>query len=207
MSGLARTLGGMSAPVDIPRRAFADESCEEAIAGGFYVLAAAVFAASALEDAVTAMKALRGSRRVKKLHWNEMDHRQRQRAADEVAAIPGFHVVIVGAPVPFRRQERARSACLTRLVLELHGDGIDELMMEARTPALDARDVATVVGARYLLPKGSKFRVDHQPGADMPLFWAADIVAGAVRSSRLGRASYQESLRHCVYEVEIATGL
>lgn len=207
MSCSARTLVRMTAPADQPRRAFADESYEEATAGGFYVLAAAVFDPAAHEDAVTAMKELRGSRHAKKLHWNEMDHRQRQRAAAEVASLPGFHVVTIGSPVAHRRQERARAACLTKLVLELYSDGIEELLMEARTSALDARDVATVIGARYMLPKGSMFRVDHQPGAEMPLFWAADIVAGAIRAARMGERSYRDALSHRVYEVDVPTGL
>lgn len=180
--------GFMTAPEDGHRRAFADESCQEATAGGCNVLAAAVLESTAREDAIAAMKMLRGRRRGKKLHWNEMDARQRRGAAETVAALPGFHVVTVGTPVSLRRQERARVACLQALVWELRGDGIQQLMMEAWSPELDARDVRTVIGARYMLPKSSTFRTAHQPGAEMPLFWVADIVAGAVRSAHVGRA-------------------
>jgi hypothetical protein len=48
-----------------------DESFREHDSSGFYVLAAAVFEADA-DEARLAMLALRGRRRVGKLHWNEM---------------------------------------------------------------------------------------------------------------------------------------
>ncbi|MGH3095568.1 MAG: DUF3800 domain-containing protein [Streptosporangiales bacterium] len=188
-------------------RAFADESCEEATGGGIYVLAAVTFPPARGDEVTEAMRELRGRRRVAKLHWNEMERAERRAAAKRVASLEGLHVVAVGSPVPRRRQERARAACLKRLVWELHGSEMDELYMEARTRALDTRDVRTVTGARYLLPKGTSFRVEHQPGAVQPLFWAADIVAGAVRAARLGDGWYREPLADCVYEVDVDTRL
>lgn len=53
-------------------------------------------------------------------------------------ASKGFHVVAVGNPVPRRRQERARAACLTALVGELHGFGVQYLLIEVRAPAVAA---------------------------------------------------------------------
>ncbi|MFE9745207.1 hypothetical protein ACFYOT_09905 [Saccharothrix saharensis] len=49
-------------------------------------------------------------------------------------------------PAP-RRQERARAACLKRLVGELHAYGVGELLIESRTNELDRRDITTVSGA------------------------------------------------------------
>lgn len=187
--------------------AFVDESFHEAPTGGFYVLAAAMFDPASHELAREAMRAILGKRKTNKLHWNEMDSQQRRTAVETVGELDGFHVVAVGTPVPRRRQERARAMCLHRLVLELHGIGVNRLWIESRTRQLNGRDVATVAGARFQLPKGTIFRVDHLAGADESLLWAADIVAGAVRTHREGAGSYRLLLDSCLCEIEVATGL
>lgn len=173
--------GPLSTP---PRVAFADESFREDPTEGCYVLATAVLEQKSLQPARELMQRLLGSRRTSKLHWHEMDRLQQKDAAYSVAGIEGFHVVAVGVPVPRRRQERARAACLAALVSELHGRGVEHLLIEARAAKLNRRDITTVQGARFTLPQGSNFRVDHLPGSAEPLLWIADIVAGTVRASR-----------------------
>ncbi|MFJ5230762.1 hypothetical protein ACIQBJ_12825 [Kitasatospora sp. NPDC088391] len=113
-------------------------------------IAAAVIAPGAEADARAALRALhdKDGRTNRKLHWTEMDHRQRTDAAETVAALGGLHVVAFGTPVPARRQERARAKCLGELVRELHGFGVDRLHLEARQSALNGRDVKTVAAAR-----------------------------------------------------------
>ena len=191
----------------LTRVAFADESFHEADRGGFYVLAAAVFDPEALESTRAAMLSLRGHRRMAKLHWNQMGERDHTAAAAAVASQGGLHLVVVGSPVPRTRQERARARCLTTLVTELHSYSVTDLVIEARTKELDRRDVATVTGARYQLPKGTRFRVDHVAGSAEPLLWAADIVAGAVRAHREGNSAYRDELAEHLYEIDVDTGL
>lgn len=187
-------------------QAFADESFYETDHGGFYVLAAAVFEPAVYEGARAAMVELRG-KHIGKLHWSKMDAQEQRNAAKRLAGLDGLHLVTVGAPVPRKRQERARAMCLTTLSVELYGYGVTELLMESRTPQLDQRDVRTVAGVRQrLLPRGAEFRVDHQPGAAEPLFWSADIVAGAVRAHREGNPFFRELLRDRIYEIDVATG-
>jgi hypothetical protein len=186
-------------------KAYADESFREDAVHGFYVLAAAVIEPDARGRARDAMLDLRGARKSAKLHWNEMDRHQRAVAAKTVASLEGFHVVTVGTPVPRRRQERVRALCLTSLVRELHGFGVGALVMEGRTPELDQRDVNTVIGARYALPKGEVFRVEHLPGAEEPILWAADVVAGAVRAAKQDRVDLLEILAGCVHEIDVVT--
>jgi hypothetical protein len=186
-------------------KAFADESFREDAVHGFYVLAAAVIEPGARGRAREAMLGLRGARKSTKLHWNEMDRHQQAMAAKTVASLEGFHVVTVGTPVPRRRQERARAMCLMSLVRELHDFGVGELVMEGRTPELDQRDISTVVGARYTLPRGAVFRVEHLPGAGEPILWAADIVAGAVRAAKQDRGDLLEILAECVHEIDVVT--
>lgn len=189
-----------------PQVAFADESFREDPTEGFYVLAVAVLEFQAQQPARDLMRSLLGSRRTSKLHWHEMDRLQQKDAAHRVGDVEGFHVVAVGAPVPRRRQERARAACLTALVPELHGFGVEQLFLETRTAELNRRDLATVQGARFALPRGSSFRIDHLPGSTEPLLWVADIVAGVVGASRFGGPIRLELLGERVHVLEVPTG-
>jgi hypothetical protein len=88
----------------------------------------------------------------------------------------------------------------------LHGLDVTELVMEARERELNRRDVRTVAGARYALPAGADFRIDHEFAANEPLLWAADVVAGAVRSHRLGVRAPRILLEPCLFEIAIDTG-
>jgi hypothetical protein len=192
-------------PPITPPTAFADESFREDPNEGFYVLAAAVLEVQVQQPTRELMRGLLGSRRATKLHWHEMDRLQQKDAAHRVAGIEGFHVVAVGTPVPRRRQERARTRCLRALVSELHGFGVQQLLIEARAPDLNRRDVATVQDARFALPKGSRFRVDHIPGSAEPLLWVADVVAGVVRASRQGSPVQLDLLGERVHVLEVPT--
>ncbi|WP_409494954.1 hypothetical protein [Amycolatopsis sp. cmx-11-12] len=91
------------------------------------------------------------------------------------------------------------------MVLELSAFQVETLVLESRTSTLDARDVGTVKGARFALPKGTVFRVVHQPGRDEPLLWAADIVAGAIRAAKEGRPSCRRLIEDRVYEIAVET--
>lgn len=186
-------------------QAFADESFREAELGGFYVLAAAIFEPDSEDAARDAMRDLQGKRAPLKLHWNEMNQQLRRNAVKAIADLDGFYVVAIGSPVPTRRQERARAACLVQLTFELHGLGVTDLCMESRTPELNQRDVNTVRGARFCLPKGTIFRIDHLPGKQEALLWTADIAAGAVRAQHEGRADYQPLLGDILHEVDVTT--
>ncbi len=196
----------MSSSDRLAIRAFGDESFKESDKDGFYVLAAAVFRRAVHDEVRTVMSELRGKRRIPKLHWNEMDQAEQKAAVETLADLDGFHLVAVGSPVPRRRQERARARCLQRLVLELSTFDVEMLVLEARTTTLDARDVETVKGARFDLPKGTPFRVTHEPGKNEPLLWAADIVAGAIRAREDGRPGYRRLLEDLVYEIAVETG-
>lgn len=192
---------------ELGRCAWGDESFSEHATGGFYVLASVVFAPELLAEIRRVLTGMRGARRTQKLHFNEMDPAQQRRAAKQLADLEGLHVVVIGAPVPRRRQERARAMCLRSLVCELHGLGVDTLYLEGREPELNQRDVRTVAGVRQsLLPKGTRFRVEHCPGGLEPLLWAADIVAGACRSAEQGLTECRQLLDERIYDLRVDTG-
>lgn len=187
------------------RRAFVDESFLEAEDRGFYVLAAAAFDAHCEDDVRALLLRVRGTRRVRKVHWNEMDRAQQVSAATQLAEVAGLHVVTVGTPVPPKRQERARAKCLHRLVHECAGLGIADLVLESRTVVLDRRDNDVMRGVRFGLPAGPPVTVRHQPGAEEPLLWAADIVAGAVRAALEGRPAARDAFGDRVRQLDVST--
>jgi hypothetical protein len=185
-------------------QAFADESFHEDDHGGFYVLAAAVLPVERHEALREVMLEMRG-RRSSKLHWYPMDDQEKLDVAKRVADFDELHVVTVGTPVRPRRQERGRALCLQRLVTELHDAGVALLVAEARQADLNARDVATVRQSRFMLPKGTAFRIEHRIGVHEPLLWIADVVAGAVRARIHGTPEFFEPLAGCVHEVQVDT--
>lgn len=180
-----------------------DESFLEHPVAGFYVLAAALFDGDE-EQAREAMLELRAPMSPEKLHWTQMGPKDRQQAVEVVSSLAGLHLVTVGAPVPQRRQERARALSLRRLVFELHGAGVTRVMVEARPDNLNRRDVETVRAARHDLPRGTELHIEHKRGSAEPLFWIADIVAGAVRAERTGTAEYRSTLGAAVEVIDLS---
>jgi hypothetical protein len=83
--------------------------------------------------------------------------------------------------------------------------GVRHLIMESREQELNLRDVHTVAGTRFLLPKESSFHVDHDHGTRKPILWVADLVAGAVRAHRLGDPTSRDALDNCVHEIDVVT--
>lgn len=189
----------------MPSWAYVDESFEEERSPGLYVVAAAVITPGAAAAARAAMTELRRQQQgTGKLHWSQLRDRERLDAARVVAGLGGLHVVVVGAPVALRRQERARAKCLAQLAWELHSYDVEHLVAECRTDVLDRRDIATISRVRQqALPKGARLRITHERGAVEPLLWIADVVAGAVRMSRLGNPGPRAQLDPCVYEVDV----
>lgn len=191
----------------LERCAWSDESFDEVGGAGFYIVAAAIIDDGVRDQVRYEMTRLRGARRGPgKLHWTEMDDRQRKDAVATVGSLGGLHVVAVGTPVPLRRQERARSKVVHELVRELRGFGVDHLFMEAREAELNRRDVRTVGQARRFLPPGATFRVTHVHGRDEPLLWVADVVAGVCRFEQKGRMDYRAGLGERVLDFHVFTG-
>jgi hypothetical protein len=140
----------------VGRSAWGDESFKEDADHGVYVLAAAVLEEHEREAAREILLGLRGRRRVPKLHWYEMDQAEQHHAAKALADLESLNIVVIAAPVPPRRQERARVKCLERLVPELASFDVETLYLEGRQPSLNKRDERTVSWIRqHRLPKGA----------------------------------------------------
>ncbi|WP_233345823.1 hypothetical protein [Saccharomonospora iraqiensis] len=101
---MAETPAADSGAFSSPQCAYADESFRESRAGGYYVVAAAVFEQGGHDLAREVLDSLRGRRRsAGKLHWNEMDAAEQRAAVKQLAALEALHLVVVGGPVPHRR--------------------------------------------------------------------------------------------------------
>lgn len=183
--------------------AYADESARFARDGvpGCYVIAAVVVANEDAERFREVMAPL--AHRPKGYHWAEADRKQRAEAVAAVVSIPAIHVVTVAAPMVDAKQERARRACLERLLYELENAGVRDVWLERRTASLNRKDQQVVGGflARRII---QDIRVRHAESATEPLLWVPDIVAAAVGLDAVGvSADYWEALEPLVERHEV----
>jgi hypothetical protein len=146
---------------------------------GRYVLAAAVIEQTDVEAARETVRGLALRNRLP-FHWRLEQPPRRSKAVDLVAELTALHLVVVGAPLNPAKQERARRLCLARLLHELEVAGVEQVWLEARTPSLNARDIAAVRALRSRRVIHHEIRVDHRYPSDEPLLWIPDIVAGVV---------------------------
>lgn len=158
---------------------------------GIYVLLAVVVLPNGGHDEVRDQ--LRGllPPRVRSLHW----HRERrpERRREIIAVLNQLDMEVhaaVAHPVPARRQEQARAACLTAILMDLPDLGV--LHIEARTDSLNLRDRHTLLNARR---SGTNIpgTVLHQRKTDDPLLWAADAGASILA---LGQAWHRAGDAH-----------
>lgn len=172
--------------------AWGDESIRFALDRPSYLLGAAVARPSLCGEYRDVLRGL--LTRGVKLHWRDLTAAERDRVVDVVAELDLLHVVVVGAPVAAKRQERARALCLEHLAWELQDDGVDGLTLEARTSSLMRRDMKTIDSLRgkQALPRG--LRVEHQLPSEEPMLWIADQVLGALGESMGGNARWFERL-------------
>ncbi|RIQ20816.1 hypothetical protein [Jiangella rhizosphaerae] len=180
--------------------AYADESIR--VDDGVYVLAAVALDRADAGRVRAAVRALE-PRPGRRFHWRDKEPFERRDAAGVLAALPILPVVVVGAPVDPRRQERARRHCLQTLLFELATAGVDEVWLETRNPIADRRDLDVVVGfrSRGVLP--SALHVGHARPGEEPLLWLADILAGATSAAEGREAAYRELIEGTLTELRI----
>ncbi|WP_147430241.1 hypothetical protein [Frondihabitans australicus] len=124
-----------------------------------YLLGAALTDTGAAELARDRLRALSPSR--PKLHWRDLDSRHRERSIEVIASLGVDLVIVSAAPLDGRKQERARALCLERLTWEVGQRGVRDLILEARTLSLNARDRRTIASlfGRNVIP--AHMRVVH----------------------------------------------
>lgn len=124
-----------------------------------------------------------------RLHWRDETEARRCKIAALIGSHDLAHVVVVGAPINQRRQERARAQCLERLLYELDQLGISRVWLETRHFALNERDLMLVEALRGKRSVSSEIRVEFARPKDEPMLWVPDAVAGAVNAAASGGGS------------------
>ncbi|MCJ1713959.1 hypothetical protein [Curtobacterium sp. VKM Ac-2922] len=172
-------------PMIPPLHAWGDESVRTHTAGQpRYLLAASVVDSNDVEASRALLEDLRPTRG--KLHWHDLNDRQRKRVIAAVAEIDAVHLIVIAAPMDPRREERARAVCLERLGWELARQDVALLTLEQRATALAARDLRVVeaLRGRRIIP--ASLRVEHGDPTAEPMLWLPDQVLGAFGAASEG---------------------
>ncbi|GAB3853513.1 hypothetical protein GCM10029963_44900 [Micromonospora andamanensis] len=174
-----------------------------------YVLAAAVVSNADVPAARFDAARLAPGRRAR-VHYRDADDGERRKLVQAVAAITtAAHVVVVGAGMDRRRQERARRVCLERLLWRLDGSEVEQVFIEARTASLNTKDRNAVaqLKQRRIIPGHLRVDFARPHGAEGdPLLWLPDVVAGVVGTAHgsAGRTSLLAPLRTLLRIEEVA---
>lgn len=147
-----------------------------------YLLGASVVDTDDVEETRAVLAALRPTHG--KLHWHDLNTRQRTRVTAAIGGLDALHLVVVASPIDLRREERARAVCLERLGWELARHDVTRLTLEARSRRLMERDVRTVRALRGRRVIPAALRVEHGDPEHEPMLWLPDQVLGAFGLAR-----------------------
>ncbi|MCG2623027.1 hypothetical protein LVY72_14080 [Arthrobacter sp. I2-34] len=149
---------------------------------------------AALADEATAAEAREAMRMIHrsgpKLHWRDLDHKAKLQSVETIASLSLDHLVVVATPLDPKRQERARAKCIERLCWEVEDLGGSQVILEARTPSLNARDRNLIPKLRGKSALPVNLRVDWLRGSEDPMLWVADQVLGAYGDAETGDERY-----------------
>jgi hypothetical protein len=116
----------------------------------------------------------------RKLHWHQMQPKDKTRATEVINTIDAAHLVVVATPLDHRKQERARAACMEQLLWQLSELSVSQVFLGQRTQSLNERDMKLVRHLRGKRSIPSSLRVDVQQPSVEPMLWVPDQVLGAI---------------------------
>ena len=155
--------------------AYADESMRTSGGESMYLLGATLFYdENPRLDALVRLKSMGAA----KLHWRELGREAQVDVMSAIGGIAAMTTVVVGTPMNPHKQERARRKCLETMIGILIGQGVDELVLEARDSKLDRRDVQ-LMNAIKSKQRGLTFTIRHRRGSEDARLWIPDQVLGA----------------------------
>lgn len=146
-----------------------------------YVLAAVLVDTSERESIRAQLEGLL-LRTQPRIHFHVEASARRHKLVAAVASTGCVAVVVVGAPMDPRRQERARRYCLTRIIWELRERDVVRIVCESPGRQRDNTDVQLFVGLRRFGVLTAGMQVEYAaPSGELgeTLLWLPDIVAGA----------------------------
>lgn len=159
--------------------AWGDESLRMHGTPPIYLMCATIFGESAEEDLRPLVAG--EPRGMRKLHWYDMNGREKRRSLEALAEVPHWSAVAIASPmIASIRPERGRRKCLERLLPELEGNGVGLLKLESRWKQEDQADVDMVVALRNRRMI-ERIQVEHvKPDAGEPRLWVPDQVLGPI---------------------------
>lgn len=162
-----------------PMVAWGDESARMRRVPPMYLMCGTVFEPGSEEGLAELAKAKPAGMR--KLHWYDMETKEKARSLEIISQIPHWSAVAVCAPMPLGpRQERARRKCMERLLPHLEERGVEQLTLEGRWKQEDQADIDMVYALknRRII---KDLRIEHvESDADEPRLWVPDQILGAI---------------------------
>lgn len=167
-----------------------------------YLLGAVIADPQSCEEARQELRGIlpKGAR---KLHWHQMQPRDKTRATEVVTTIDAAHLVVVATPLDHRKQERARAACMERLLWQLSELSVSQVFVEQRTQSLNERDMKLVRHLRGKRSIPSSLRVDVQQPSIEPMLWVPDQVLGAMGDAATDERTWLERYGTSIQRIEI----
>lgn len=180
-----------------PLHAWGDESIRsQGLDAPAYLLGASIVDTDDVPDVRNALLALRPTSG--KLHWHDLNRRERLRVTAAIGALDARHLVVVAEPMDPRREERARAICLERLGWELARRDVVRLTLEARSRRLMDRDLRIVKALRGRQVFPNRLRVDHGDPKVEPMLWLPDQVLGVFGDLKNEQTSGRGTIAHAL---------
>lgn len=171
--------------------AWGDESARTRHKPPMYLLCATVFEEGSEKGLAEFAKSKPTGMR--KLHWHDMDTKEKARSLEAIARIPHWNAVAICAPMlTGPRQERARRKCFERILPRLEERGVDTLVLESRWKQEDKLDVdmAYALRNRRMI---ERLRIQHiRPDAGEVRLWVPDQILGAVGDLIVGAEGWEK---------------
>ncbi len=140
-----------------------------------------------------------------KVRWYGSVDAQKLAITETIAGLEVMHCTVVRVMDDGESSKRARAKCIETLAFELMKFDVDRAIFESRTTGQDNDDLKTLNYLRLTQVAPSAFRALHVAGAQEPLLWMSDAVAGAVGDRELlGLGEYASALAHQLNEIRAA---
>jgi hypothetical protein len=167
--------------------AFIDESLRDAgpahAAGAVYILVGAVVSGPRSGAIRAHLQGAVGPRQ-RRFHWHDEGPEGRRAMVYRLAGCDFRAIAAVCAVPDPRRTERARRLCLSRLLWELRGLGLDRLVLESRREQFDRMDRAILGWARRAGLCPEWLACDFGLPAEEPLLWIPDALGQSLSGDR-----------------------
>ena len=188
---------------DFELHAWVDESMRpKGIDERMYLLGAVVADPTCCDPARDALKKAlpKGAR---KLHWTDMENREKRKVTELVTEFDVAHMVVAGTPLDHRKQEHARAKCMERLLWELGQLEVTEVFLEQRTQSLNDRDMKLVRHLRGKKSIPSSIRVNIAQPSTEPMLWIPDQVLGAMGDAEADETVWLDQYQGAVARIDI----